>query len=69
MADFTLFSPAFPSNTINGMTMLDYFAGQAMTGILAATRPDNMYPEVVAEQAIKCAETLIKKLAIRHSQQ
>lgn len=45
----------------NGMTLRDYFAGQALTGLLAGRQPNNAYPlEYLAETSYATADAMIK---------
>ena len=64
--NFTPFAPAFPSDAPKGLTILAYLAAQAMQGILAATKPSEVNPEEIAEQAIQCAGALFSQLSDRH---
>jgi hypothetical protein len=45
----------------NGMTLRDYFAGQALTGLLAGRQPNNAYPlEYLAETSYATADAMLK---------
>jgi len=45
----------------DGMTLRDYFAGQALTGLLAGRQPNNAYPlEYLAETSYATADAMIK---------
>jgi hypothetical protein len=45
----------------NGMTLRDYFAGQALTGLLAGRQPNNAYPlEYLAETSYATADAMIE---------
>ena len=55
----------YPNGEINhgedGMTLRDYFAGQALVGLLAGRQPSNAYPpEHIAETSYALAEALLK---------
>jgi len=60
--------PAFPQTTVDswhkshvrgGMTLRDYFAGQALAGIMAATTVCD--PEAVASRAYVVADAMLKE--------
>lgn len=57
--------PAFPQtiDTImdkQGMTLRDYFAGQALVGLLAGRQPNNTYPaEHIAETSYGIADVMM----------
>jgi hypothetical protein len=45
----------------NGMTLRDYFAGQALTGLLAGRQPNNAYPlEYLAETSYATADAMLE---------
>jgi len=45
----------------DGMTLRDYFAGQALTGLLAGRQPNNAYPfEHLAEMSYATADAMLK---------
>lgn len=62
--------PAFPTNGLNepyekrhprpGMTLLDYFAGQALVGALASDRPAQLCPDEIARDAYAHAQEMMK---------
>ena len=58
------FPIAIPADCISwedGMTLRDYFAGQALTGLLAGRQPNNAYPlEYLAETSYATADAMIK---------
>ena len=44
-----------------GMSLRDYFAGQALTGLLAGRQPNNAYPlEYLAETSYATADAMIE---------
>lgn len=53
---------AFPGYGEEGMTLREFLASQAMSGLLANTDWTDNTPERIAEESIRCAEALIKKL-------
>lgn len=52
---------AFPAYTGGGMSLREYYAGQAMKGLLAGGSFKNA--EKIAEQAVEFADVLVKQLA------
>jgi hypothetical protein len=47
---------------VPGMTVRQYFAGEAMKGLLSQTSEDWPNPEIIAAQAVKNADALIAEL-------
>lgn len=56
--------PAFPSAmlTVSGMTLRDYFAAQAMMGLLVRVREPQWLVQVVTD-AYKCADAMLAERA------
>ena len=51
--------PAFPCVTTAGMSLRDWFAGQALAGMLAYPAPGAPIPRVVAKAAYEYADAMI----------
>ncbi len=57
---------AFPSGDFqgyepgSGMTLRDYFAGQALAGLATTYEPGVRYSEDIAEIAFRCADAMIE---------
>ena len=64
MTDVPAFPMAVPENWDSyqdGMTLRDYFAGQALTGLLAGRQPNNAYPlEYLAETSYATADAMLE---------
>jgi len=61
MNAFPIAIPAGCEGFEDGMTLRDYFAGQALTGLLAGRQPNNAYPlEYLAETSYATADAMIK---------
>lgn len=64
--------PAFPPNAgwrdndpnCNGMTLLDYFAGQALAGLMTKY-PDTLTPDELADYAYDIAQAMLPERARR----
>ncbi len=57
------FPHSYPAqvHTVSGMTLRDYFAGQALVGMLAGRQPNNAYPlEHLAQMSYATADAMIK---------
>ena len=52
--------PAFPDWTKDGMTLRDYFAAKAMTGLLTAETVGEYSNEHVAEISYRIADAMLK---------
>lgn len=57
--------PAFPNkdelgNMIPGMSLRDYFAGQALAGLLTQPAEDEYGPKCFAEAAYEMADAMLK---------
>ena len=54
--------PAFPSAGHPGLTLRDYIAAQALTGLLASTREDEDWPDAThaAQNAYLFADAMLK---------
>ena len=54
--------PAFPTHGYDGMTLRDYFAGQALVGQIAACAGETPYPsrDRAAKQAYEYADAMLK---------
>lgn len=49
------------AQAIGGMTLRDYFAAQAITGVFVeAPLPDNLYCETAAKRAYELADAMLK---------
>lgn len=59
--------PAFPTPwaagtaTEGGMTLRDWFAGQAMVGILSVAGPYGLAPYEISERSYRLADAMIKE--------
>lgn len=61
MNAFPIAIPANCDGFEDGMTLRDYFAGQALVGLLAGRQPSDAYPpEHIAETSYALAEALLK---------
>ena len=59
--------PAFPRNSLTGedpggMVLKDYFAGQALSGMLANSYWNHADDETIAEAAYTFADAMIKRI-------
>jgi len=54
-------SPAFPTQVQFGLTKREYFAAQAMSGIISSY--ESVSAQQVAREAVACADALIAELA------
>ena len=52
---------AFPSRYWSGMTLRDYFAGQALAGMWALSDMATVKDEVVAKAAYSLADAMLKE--------
>jgi hypothetical protein len=60
-AAFPVVVPADWDSVQNGMSLRDYFAGQALTGMLAGRQPNNAYPlEHLAQMSYATADAMIE---------
>ena len=60
-AAFPVVVPADWDSVQNGMSLRDYFAGQALIGLLAGRQPNNAYPlEYLAETSYATADAMLK---------
>lgn len=55
--------PAFLVDDCCGMTLRDWFAGQALAGMQASVTEDWPDPEIVAEKAYQCADAMLEERA------
>ena len=61
-AAFPVVVPADWDSVQNGMSLRDYFAGQALVGLLAGRQPSNAYPpEHIAETSYALAEAMMQE--------
>ena len=54
-----------PQNAIRGMTLLDYFAGQALAGILASSKDLPAAPAIACKAFELADEMLVERAARR----
>ena len=60
-AAFPVAVPADWDSVQNGMSLRDYFAGQALVGMLAGRQPNNAYPlEHLAQMSYATADAMIE---------
>ena len=72
--------PAFPQNDLSaynmgpegigngmGMTLRDWFAGQALAGLMASSTTDNWVLPDIAREALGAADAMIAEIAARRS--
>lgn len=52
---------AFPGPPNHGMTLRDYFAGQALAGLSGLARVEGMSPEDLASMAYADADAMLKE--------
>jgi hypothetical protein len=56
--------PAFPQpqmNTIPGMTLREYFAAAALTGLMSGGTQGNLPADEIADNALKLADAMIAR--------
>jgi hypothetical protein len=52
--------PAFPDNQQDGMTLRDYFAAQALQGMLAGVPGGHLIPANLAPECYRHADEMLK---------
>jgi hypothetical protein len=60
MSEIKTGGPAFPGYGEPGMTLRDYFAAKAITGICNDGLPDSSFCKYAAERAYEMADAMIK---------